>query len=671
MSRFLGKPPIMVPGMTPATVSEKFVGATINAGYHIELAGGGHFSPEHLRQKVQSIMEMTKPGEGITINMLFLNPFQWGFQYPAVQAMRREGLPIEGICCAAGVPSLDNANEIIANLKGAGLRHISFKPGAVAAIREVIAIAAANPDMPIIMQWTGGRAGGHHSFEDAHQPMLEAYSAVRQQSNIILIAGSGFGGADDTLPYITGEWSTEFGYPPMPFDGVLLGSRVMVAAEGQAALDVKQAIVDAPGVEDHEWEQTYKGEAGGIMTVRSELGEPIHKVSTRAVRFWKEMDDKIFSLAKEKRVDALLAKKDYYIRRLNADFQKPWFGKKADGSTCDLVEMTYSEVVNRLVELLYVKHESRWLDNSLIAIVGDFLRRLEERFITKEQPSKLQSFKELSTPLETVEKFLESYPDAFTQQLTTEDSQYFLNLCLRLGQKPVPFIPVFDSNIEFWFKKDSLWQTEDLSAVLDQDVQRTCILQGPVAVRYSTKVNEPIKEMLDNIHEGHIQALKERYYDNDDSLIPEIEYLGGGPIIPQPTLKDIKVTVKENSKIFETSENGALPPVNEWLELIAGPSYGWARALLTSSFIIQDKLFVDNLVRNVFRPRPSQKVEVKYDTEDRVKSITVSDKRSWSQSSHLDSTSSVSIEAKINGNTIDVTLYEKKDESTVPFELKS
>ncbi|KAK9765807.1 fatty acid synthase alpha subunit Lsd1 [Basidiobolus ranarum] len=667
MSRFLGKPPIMVPGMTPATVSEKFVGATINAGYHIELAGGGHFSPEHLRAKVQSIMDMTKAGEGITVNMLFLNPFQWGFQYPTIQAMRREGLPIEGICCAAGVPSLDNANEIIANLKDAGLRHISFKPGATAAIRSVIAIAAANPDMPILMQWTGGRAGGHHSFEDAHQPMLESYSAVRQQPNIILVVGSGFGGADDTLPYITGEWSTEFGYPPMPFDGVLLGSRVMVAAEGQAALDVKQAIVDAPGVEDHEWEQTYKGEAGGIMTVRSELGEPIHKVATRAVHFWKEMDDKIFSLAKEKRGAALQAKKDYYIRRLNSDFQKPWFGKKVDGSTCELEEMTYSEIVTRLIELLYVKHESRWLDNSLIAIVGDFMRRLEERFITKEQPSKLQSFKELDRPLETVEKFLEAYPKAATQLITTEDSQYFISLCLRLGQKPVPFVPVLDNNIEFWFKKDSLWQTEDLSAVLDQDVQRTCILQGPVAVRYSTKVNEPIKEMLDNIHEGHISALKERYYNNDDSLIPEVEYLGGSPILTQPALKDVKVSVKDNVKIFETPDSGALPPVDEWLELIAGPKYGWARALLTSTSIIQGKLFVDNLMRKVFRPRLEQKVEVRYGANEKVESITVSDKRSWSQSAHLESASSVSIEAKINDNVIDVILYEQKDGVAVPF----
>ncbi|KAG1071517.1 hypothetical protein G6F42_026019 [Rhizopus arrhizus] len=302
MSRLLGKPPLMVAGMTPATVNEKFVAAVMNAGYHIEMAGGGHFSEAVLRDKVDKIMKLTRPGQGITLNIIFLNVLQWGFQYPLIQVMRKEGLPMEGLCIAAGVPSIDNANEIIANLQAAGIRHLAFKPGNVDTIRQVVAIAAANPTMPIILQWTGGRAGGHHGFEDVHQPILETYAAIRRQSNIVLVAGSGFGGADDTLPYITGDWSLQFDYPPMPFDGILFGSRMMVAKEGLASPDAKQAMVDAPGLADNEWEKTYKGPAGGIITVLSEMGEPIHKVATRGVCLWKELDDSIFTLTKEKRL---------------------------------------------------------------------------------------------------------------------------------------------------------------------------------------------------------------------------------------------------------------------------------------------------------------------------------------------------------------------------------
>ncbi|KAJ1910189.1 fatty acid synthase alpha subunit Lsd1, partial [Mycoemilia scoparia] len=455
MSRLLGKPTILVAGMTPSTISEKFVSATMNAGYHIELSGGGHFSEPMLRDKIQQIMDLVEPGLGVTVNAIYINPRQWAFQYPLIQAMRKEGIPMEGLCIGAGVPTLDVANDIVENLQKAGFAHIGFKPGTVGSIRQVIAIAQSNPTMPIILEWTGGRAGGHHSFEDFHQPILETYGAIRNQPNIVLVAGSGFGGVEDTLPYLTGDWSAKFDCAPMPFDGILFGSRVMVAKEGQADDAVKQAIVDCSGVDDHEWEKTYSGEAGGIITVMSELGEPIHKVATRGVRLWKEFDDTIFSLPRDKRAAVIQAKKDYIIRRLNADFQKPWFGKKLDGTPVDLEEMTYAEVAYRLNELLYIKSESRWVDVTLRNFVGDYLRRVEERFATKEHESMVVSFDQLEVPFELTEKILDANPGSRSQLLTTEDVQYFINLCMRPIQKPVPFIPVLDKQFDVWFKKDS------------------------------------------------------------------------------------------------------------------------------------------------------------------------------------------------------------------------
>lgn len=127
--------------------------------------------------------------------------------------------------------------------------------GSVDGIRQVINIAAANPDYPIILQWTGGRAGGHHSCEDFHSPILATYSSIRARSNIVLLAGSGFGhdGAEDTYPYLSGEWSEAMGVQRMPFDGFLFGSRVMVAKEAHTSETIKQLIVDAQGVDDHQW----------------------------------------------------------------------------------------------------------------------------------------------------------------------------------------------------------------------------------------------------------------------------------------------------------------------------------------------------------------------------------------------------------------------------------
>jgi fatty acid synthase subunit alpha, fungi type len=172
---------------------------------------------------------------------------------------------------------------------------------------------------PIILQWTGGRTGGHHSFEDFHQPILSTYRSIRQQANISLVAGSGFGAAEDVWPYLTGDWSVEsYGVQPMPFDGFLFASRVMVAKEAHTSSSVKDLIVAASGVDDAAWEGTYVKPTGGILTVRSELGEPIHKVATRGGKLWKEFDDTVFKLPKEKRVP-----KAEIIGKLNADFSKP------------------------------------------------------------------------------------------------------------------------------------------------------------------------------------------------------------------------------------------------------------------------------------------------------------------------------------------------------------
>ncbi|TFK49453.1 hypothetical protein OE88DRAFT_1737066 [Heliocybe sulcata] len=312
-SRLLGKPPIMVAGMTPTTVKAGFVSVVLSAGYHIELAGGGHYNANALRAKVAEIQAKIPAGVGIMLNSLYINPRQFNFQYPLWQEMRKEGLPVKGFCVAAGIPSTEKAAEIIGGLKEAGIKHISFKPGSVDVIRQVVNIAAANPDFPIIMQWTGGRVGGHHSCEDCHQPMLAAYGSIRKHEKIIFVSGSGFGGADDIWPYLTGDWSLAYGVQPMPYDGFLFASRVMVAEEAHTSSSVKDLIVAASGVDDAQWEGTYTKETGGILTVRSELVEPIHKIANRSVKLWKEFDDTVFNLPKEKRITWL---KEHYCSRI-------------------------------------------------------------------------------------------------------------------------------------------------------------------------------------------------------------------------------------------------------------------------------------------------------------------------------------------------------------------
>ncbi|CAD7068397.1 unnamed protein product [Tilletia caries] len=103
-------------------------------------------------------------------------------------------------------------------------------------------IAAANPDFPIILQWSGAEPGlgSHHSAEDFHQPILATYSRIRWNANISLVPGNGFASADDFWPYLSGDWSVDkFGVEPMPFDGVLFGSWVMIAKEAHTSTAIR------------------------------------------------------------------------------------------------------------------------------------------------------------------------------------------------------------------------------------------------------------------------------------------------------------------------------------------------------------------------------------------------------------------------------------------------
>ncbi|KAJ2487623.1 fatty acid synthase alpha subunit Lsd1 [Coemansia sp. RSA 2050] len=610
MSRVLGMPTVMVAGMSPTTTNENFVVAINNAGYHAELAGGGMYTEGDMERKVDNLVKLAKPGQGITLNCIYVNQHQWSFQFPALLRLRSQGVPIVGLCIGGGVPSLDSATTIIDSLRSAGIRHVSFKPSTVESIRHVINIAKAHADFPIVLQWTGGRAGGHHSFEDFHQPVLETYAAIRACRNIALVAGSGFGDAEGSVPYITGDWSVAYGRAPMPFDGVLLGSRVMVSKEAGTSLAAKELIVAAPGLSNSEWCKTYDGPSGGITTITSEYGELNHTVYNRVVALANELTSTILKQPREHHAALLMARKDKIIARLNSDFCRPWFGRKADGSVVDLEEMTYGEVIIRLVELMYVRHQQRWIHESYRQVVHDFVTRAERRMGTDlPEMSILPDIQEVP-PTELALAFMTRYPAAESQILHSEDIQFFIGICKRHGQKPVPFITVLDKDFAEMTHKDSLWQSEDLDSVVDQDPQRAVIQQGPVAARFSAIVNEPVKDILDGVYHGHIAVLLSRNYGGDATSVPVVECIGAQPR-PVALLESAKVLLTDSARTYQLpSVQAQLPDLDVWLDALAGPTNSWLRVLLATPVIVEGSSYVDNYIPRVLRPRPSQFVTI-------------------------------------------------------------
>ena len=452
----------------------------------------------------------------------------------------------------------------------------------------------------------------------------------------------------------------------MPFDGGLYASRVMVAKEAATSPSVKQLIVDAPGVDDALWEGTYDKPTGGILTVKSELGEPIHKIATRGVKLWREFDDTVFAQPREKRGAWLEAKKDYVIERLNKDFAKPWFAEKSNGSVCqDISQMTYEEITRRMVRLMYVAKQSRWIDISLRNLVGDWLRRVEERFAgidgTRTKESLVQNFASLDKPSAALEAFFKQYPRAQTQLVAAEDKAYFLAICQRPGQKPVPFVPILDNNFEVWFKKDSLGAAEDIDAVFDADPQRVCVLQGPMAAKFSTVVDEPIKELLGNIEGLLARKILEKYYDNDEGKVPVIDYIGARPALTESSL--VSEAGSDGSRTIKVSR--PLPSSEEWLENLAGPGVSWLRAALTTINVVRGSGYVSNPLRRVFAPRAGQTVKIQ-SSGGKVTSVTLfGGARSFGP--HPEEFKAVELSYDAASRQISLMLNEERRGSSVPL----
>ncbi|KAJ7769033.1 fatty acid synthase, partial [Mycena olivaceomarginata] len=371
-SRLLGKPPIMVAGMTPSTVQ-----AGLPCWWWSLHAAA-------LRTKIAEIQSKIPAGVGITLNALYINQRQFGFQLPLWQEMRKEGLPIEGFCVRRRYPQHREGGRDHRRTEDAGIRHVAFKPGSVEGIRQVVNIRRSQPRLPTSSSsGLAVRAGGHHSYEDFHQPVsCRPTAPIRQQSNISLVGGSGFGAAEDV-------WPTKL--QPMPFDGFLFASRVMVAKEAHTSSSVKDLIVAAGWCGGRGVEGTYAKPTGGILTVKSESGSRSTRFATRGVKLWKEFDDTVFKLPKEKRVAWLVERRDEVIGKLNKDFSKPWFGWK--------------------------EGRERWVDVSLRNLTGTGLRDGGDKAVPPASTTP-----RWMTPLPVIESFLKAYPIATRQLLAAEDS---------------------------------------------------------------------------------------------------------------------------------------------------------------------------------------------------------------------------------------------------------
>ncbi|MGO8849137.1 fatty acid synthase subunit beta domain-containing protein [Mycobacterium sp.] len=498
-TRLTGRSPILLAGMTPTTVDAKIVAAAANAGHWAELAGGGQVTEEVFANRIEELSGLLEPGRTYQFNALFLDPYLWKLQVGGkrlVQKARQSGAAIDGLVISAGIPDLEEAVELIHELGDVGISHVVFKPGTVEQIRSVIRIATEVPTKPVIMHVEGGRAGGHHSWEDLDDLLLATYSELRSRPNITVCVGGGVGTPERAAEYLSGRWAQVYGFPLMPIDGILVGTAAMATEEATTSQSVKRMLVETQGTD--QWIGAGKAQ-GGMASSRSQLGADIHEIDNSASRCGRLLDE----VAGD--ADAVAARRDEIIAAMDKT-AKPYFG--------DVGEMTYLQWLRRYVELTIGEGNSTadtaspgspWLADTWRDRFQLMLQRAEARLHAKDfGPIETLFDAEdlLETPHEAIATLLAHYPDADSVQLHPADVPFFVTLCKTLG-KPVNFVPVIDKDVRRWWRSDSLWQAHDARYAADQ----VCIIPGIAAVAGITRTDEPVGELLDRFERAAVDEV--------------------------------------------------------------------------------------------------------------------------------------------------------------------
>ncbi|KAJ2804558.1 beta subunit of fatty acid synthetase, partial [Coemansia guatemalensis] len=626
LSDAIGMPPVIVGGMAPTTTHVEFIAAASKAGYLAELEIGHVESAAALEKLVSTACKSAvQAGHGLALSSTAQEtvdgPQTW--LVDTIVRIRQElRLPILGVSLGIA-PATASSSAVAADilrLHEAGLQYVGFTATTADEMRRALAVAEQSKPALVMLQWTGGRGQGRHSLDEFHMVLTEMYSEVRRHSNVLLLGAAGFGTSEGALPYLSGEWATWFDRPSMPLDGIVVRSRVAAARESALAGPAKALVAAAAGLDALDLPALFRPANGsGVVSIRDLDGSPTHVAANRAAQLCRDIDQWVLSRPAEQQPQLLRIHSSQIMQRLGSDFMRPWFAvrrKDGDGPAepIELAEMSYIEAIDRLVELTYVRSQRRWLAPSYRNLVAKFAERAAMRLLGSarafEQPVPSAHYDPVLDEIETLRR---SCAHVLHQPLASADVQFFMQLCTRSGQKPVPFVPALDANLRRYLMADAWWPAEDLEAVaaaagctLDDAAQRVLLRLGPVSAAYVTAVNEDLSDILGGIHQGLLAELPSA---------PEAD--STEDCTPGPLPKSVSLTVNTIMRTLSVSDNDAIPEGLAWVTTLSGisSSGGWLEAALTSEVIVQGVRHVPNYLARLLRARPGYTFAVSLNSE--------------------------------------------------------
>ena len=189
------------------------------------------------------------------------------------------------------------------------------------------------PTKPVIAHIEGGRAGGHHSWEDLDDLLLSTYSGAALAVEHHGLRRWRHRHPERAAEYLSGRWSEAYGYPQMPVDGILVGTAAMACLEATTSPAVKQLLVDTAGTD--QWVGPERPRAAWHPGAASSA--PTSMRSTTPPPAAAALLDDVAGDA-----EAVAARRAEIIAAM-APTAKPYFG--------DVAEMTYLQWLQRYVEL--------------------------------------------------------------------------------------------------------------------------------------------------------------------------------------------------------------------------------------------------------------------------------------------------------------------------------
>ena len=144
----------------------------------------------------------------------------------------------------------------------------------------MLAIADAAPHHTMFVHLEGGKGGGHHSWEELDELLLETYHDLRRRPTCCSASAAGSAPGARRRP-AHGAWSLAHGELAMPVDAVLLGHRGDGLRRGGGLAGGEERA--RGGGRQRGWVRAAR-RVGGVTSARSRLGADIHLLDNAAAR---------------------------------------------------------------------------------------------------------------------------------------------------------------------------------------------------------------------------------------------------------------------------------------------------------------------------------------------------------------------------------------------------